>query len=138
MAEGVEPTTKTPCKSSALRPTLEVSKPLHFIDSDLLFVEVGLTGKVQEKEVRTAIRKHVRREIVPGKRKTPRKVKKLEVPEPPLGKDQSYSPFLNANTVPHSLAASIPRRLLGGGRLNPFVSYPIPMSREDLFLVDYG
>jgi hypothetical protein len=140
MPEGVEPTTKTLRKSSASCPCFKISEPPPFLYSDLLFVEVRtVTKKVHKKDVRTAIRKHVRREIDPGKYKATRKAKKLGVLVPPLGNhDENYGSFPDANSATHSLAAGIPRGLIGGGRLNPFISYPIRMSREDLFLVDYG
>src|SRR6266498_1885530 len=96
---GVEPTTKTPRESSASCPCLEISEP------PLLFVEVStVTGKVHKKGLRTAIRKHVRREIDPGKHKAPQKAKKLGVLMPPLeSHDGSCGSFPDANSAICSL-----------------------------------
>ncbi|KAF2494834.1 hypothetical protein BU16DRAFT_618815 [Lophium mytilinum] len=94
-----------------------------------LFVQVQDTGKVSpRKDVRTAIQKHVMRDIGAARRGKPRRKVMSEQTAETAGQDQ----------VPVSIWAMLaPALVSGGARTNPFASYPIPMNPDTFFLIDY-
>jgi len=95
-------------------------------NTSFLFVEVHHTGKVlPRKDVRTAIQKHVMRDIGAARRGRPRRrVKTKEAQK------QSHA------SMGSSIAPAL-RLVSGGARTNPFANYPIPMNSDTLFLIDY-
>ncbi|KAF2804568.1 uncharacterized protein BDZ99DRAFT_575220 [Mytilinidion resinicola] len=92
-----------------------------------LFVQVQHTGKVApRKDVRTAIQKHVMRDIGASRRGRPRR---KAIDKQASGQCQ----------VPVSTGAIMAPSLVSGGtRTNPFASYPIPMNSDTFFLIDYS
>ncbi|KAH7385213.1 hypothetical protein DE146DRAFT_193898 [Phaeosphaeria sp. MPI-PUGE-AT-0046c] len=125
--------------------------------SDFLFVQVQSSGKVQPKR-RTAIQKHVMRDIGAARRGQPRPQKQLEnnrgckndeaqilknVLPRIYTKTYCIQDMRNKAVVPtKELAYSVPGVVVpclisGGCRTDPFMCFPINMNMEASFLIDY-
>lgn len=94
----------------------------------------------RNKNVRTAIQKHVMRDIGAARRGKPRKRSQLclqpsQIDNPEDNESlQSTETEINRN----SLVIKVPPLVSGGTRSDPFVQYPVSMDSDTLSLIDYG
>jgi len=127
--------------------------------SNFLFIEVQKTGKVPpRRDVRTAIQKHVMQDIGVARRGQPRPRRQLEnvrdckkheaslfrniVPKTHPEKYPIQKANTKAITPTQELAhtgssAKVPWLVSGGCRTDPFTCFPIHMTSETSFLIDY-
>ncbi|PVI01939.1 hypothetical protein DM02DRAFT_653959 [Periconia macrospinosa] len=127
--------------------------------SNFLFIEVQQTGKVPpRRDVRTAIQKHVMRDIGVARRGQPRPQRQLEnvrdckkhdaslfrniAPKTHPEKHPIRKVHTKAITSAQELAytgpsAKVPWLVSGGCRTDPFACFPIHMTSETSFLIDY-
>lgn len=127
--------------------------------SNFLFIEVQQTGKVPpRRDVRTAIQKHVMRDIGVARRGQPRPRRQLEnvrdrkkheaslfrniVPNTHLEKYPIRKVHTKAITPTQEPAytgpsAKVPSLVSGGCRTDPFACFPIHMTSKTSFLIDY-
>jgi hypothetical protein len=108
--------------------------------SNFLFVEVRKTGKVPaQRDVRTAIQKHVMRDIGIGRRGQPRPQRRPEN-ESDFKKPRapSWRELVPSDPGSHTgHYAKVPSLVLGGHRADPFARFPIHMTSETSALMDY-
>ena len=131
----------------------------NMLNSDFLFVQVQTTGKVPpQRDVRTAIQKHVMRKIGVARRGQPRPQRQLgdirrcrsHEEQPPrriiprnCGDERpTQDARIKVITSTQELACKrsgtkVPRLVSGGCRTDPFMCFPIQMTPETSFLVDY-
>jgi hypothetical protein len=121
--------------------------------SNFLFVEVQQTGKVPaQRDVRTAIQKHVMRDIGNGRRGQPRPPRRsengrdLRKPGTPSSRKIVSTICPETDPMPSARAkdlgytgdhAKIPYLVSGGHRADPFTQFPIRMTPETYALIDY-
>ena len=127
--------------------------------SDFLFVEVDQTGKVaSQRDVRTAIQKHVMRDIGCTRRGQPRPRRQAGSMRDRKTSEIPATRKLASNILPNRVAArrmdieyasslqeqaharllaKVPRLVSGGYKADPFTSFPIQMTPETSFLIDY-
>ena len=140
------------------RPRMTCSTP-EMPSSNFLFIEVQQTGKVPpRRDIRTAIQKHVMRDIGVARRGQPRPQRQLEnvrdckkheaslfrniVPKTHPEKYPIRKVHTKAITSAQELAytgpsAKVPWLVSGGCRTDPFACFPIHMTSETSFLIDY-
>lgn len=127
-------------------------------NSNFLFIEVQGTGKVPlRKGLRAAIQKHVMRDIGAARRGQPRARTQLEIVDGCAkhnassywkvahnnhqGKHPIRKEYTKATTPTKSgytaTSANIPSLISGGCRTDPFMRFPIHMTSETSFLIDY-
>jgi hypothetical protein len=130
-------------------------------NSDFLFIQVQQSGKVTPKRnVRTAIQKHVMRNIGLARRGQPRPKKQLEnvaienrrTYEAPsirgfipgtylkkslVQKEHKEAPILTQELDYTEPSVKVLCLASGGYRTDPFICWPISMNSETSFLVDY-
>jgi hypothetical protein len=140
-------------RSPIARLMLEMSNP------KFLFIEVQETGKVPpRRDVRTAIQKHVMRDIGVARRGQPRPRRQFEnfkdckkheflslrdiVPKTRPEKYPIRNVHTKAITPAQELSytgasANVPVLISGGCRTDPFACFPIDMTPETSFLIDF-
>lgn len=140
------------------RPRMTCSTP-EMPSSNFLFIEVQQTGKVPpRRDIRTAIQKHVMRDIGVARRGQPRPQRQLEnvrdckkheaslfrniAPKTHPKKYPIQKVHTKAITSAQELAytgpsAKVPWLVSGGCRTDPFACFPIHMTSETSFLIDY-
>lgn len=128
-------------------------------ESQFLFIQVQQTGKVPpRRDVRTAIQKHVMRDIGAARRGRPR----------PQRRPENFGDFKNHEThllrcvvsrtyrnnsllleqqdqagrsvhelVPTEPSKKVPSLISGGCRTDPFACFPVHMTADTSFLIDY-
>lgn len=126
-------------------------------NSNFLFIEVQGTGKVPlRKDLRAAIQKHVMRDIGAARRGQPRATQLESVdgcakhnpssyrkvaPNNHRGKHPVRKGYTETITPTKSgytaTSANIPSPISGGCRTDPFMRFPIHMTSETSFLIDY-
>lgn len=108
-------------------------------DSSFLFVKVYHTGKVApNKDVRTAIQKHVMRDIGAARKGNPRPRPQARSRRRLKGKKGEGDTQRTEAERQLLQTSKIPGLVSGGLRGNPFAYYPVSMTSETLFLIDYG
>jgi hypothetical protein len=109
-----------PVTADSFKPTNEVSTATN---GGFAFVEVDVSGRVTDKKHLHTIRKHIMKDIGKARRKRPA--------SQPETKSKVKSSRGNS-VIPNPQAG-----LLGSGRMDPFVCYPVPVDMEMLFLIDH-
>jgi hypothetical protein len=108
-------------------------------DSSFLFVKVHHTGKVTpNKDVRTAIQKHVMRDIGAARKGNPRPRPQAKSGLRLKGKKGEGDTRRAGDEWKSVQANKIPGLISGGLRGDPFAYYPVSMNSDTLFLIDYG
>lgn len=128
-------------------------------EPQFLFIQVQQTGKVPpRRDVRTAIQKHVMRDIGAARRGRPRPQRRPENfgdcrnHETPLFRHIVPRTYQNKSLmlvqrdeagrlvqelVPTEPSRKVPSLVSGGSRTDPFACFPIHMTADTSFLIDY-
>lgn len=128
-------------------------------EPQFLFIQVQQTGKVPpRRDVRTAIQKHVMRDIGAARRGRPRPQRRPEnfedcrnhetpsfrhiVPRTYQNKSsmlvqRDEAGSLVQELVPTEPSRKVPSLVSGGSRTDPFACFPIHMTADTSFLIDY-
>ncbi|CAI6342163.1 unnamed protein product [Periconia digitata] len=109
-------------------------------ESSFLFLNVNSNGKVSPtKYVRSAIQKHVMRDIGAARQGKPRPRPQSQ---PGAKQNGALRGIGNLNSEKTAIVCSsslktVPALVSGGSRTDPFTQYPVPMNSDTLFLIDY-
>lgn len=131
----------------------------NMLNSDFLFVQVQTTGKVPpQRDVRTAIQKHVMRKIGVARRGQPRPQRRPEdirqrkthkgrspenivlrnFPDRCSIQEGSSKDIVTTQDLAYMRAgAEVPLLVSGGCRTDPFMCFPIKMNSGAYSLIDY-
>lgn len=97
------------------------------------FVEVDANGRVTDKKHLHTIRKHIMKDIGKARRKRPASQHETKS----KGKSFRDQYFHRTQAEDDSVMPNPEAGLLGSGRMDPFMCYPVPMDMEMLFLIDH-
>ncbi|KAM3072513.1 hypothetical protein ACMFMG_009311 [Clarireedia jacksonii] len=104
-------------------------------NTEFAFVQVGTNGRVTDKKDLRTVRKHIMKDIGISRRikKHPASRASAKGNHNALQSERLHQGYLDENLTVSIHTLGLP----GAGRMNPFISYPVALEPDTLFLLDH-